>query len=93
MRNFTFLESYLFSAEGGENTAAVSALLCLIERMEQLYTNVQGMIAYPHVTMTMFYDVSMRWSMFLNKCVVTSSSEDVGVHRVTVPLSLESILL
>ena len=33
------------------------------------------------------------WSLYLNKCVTTSSSEDIGATMATVPLLLDPILL
>ena len=43
-RIFAFVTLHLFST-GGWHLSAVAELLCLIERLEELYTEVQGMIS------------------------------------------------
>ena len=53
----------------------------------------QGIITSPQLSTTLIYNVSRRWITYLNRCVATSSLEDVGVPRATVPFSLEPILL
>ena len=51
------------------------------------------MITYPQLTMALLYDMSWRWSLYLNRCMALSHSEYVGVHRATVTFSLEPTLL
>ena len=57
---FAFVASHLFSA-GGRNSTAVAELLRLIERLEELHTEVQGMISPPHLSTTLLFDVSRQW--------------------------------
>ena len=71
---FTFVASHLFSA-GGRHSSAVAELLRLVERLEELHTEVQGMISFPHLATTLLYDVSRRWSQYLNRCMAASASE------------------
>ena len=71
----------------------VSELLCLVERLEELHTKVQGVVVSLHLSMTLLYNVSRRWSTYLNRCGPVSSLEDVGAPWATVPFSLEPILL
>ena len=71
---FAFVASQLFST-GGRHSSAVAELLRLIERLEELHTEVQGMISSPHLVTTLLYDVSRRWSQYLNRCVAASASE------------------
>ena len=66
---FAFVASHLFSA-GGQHSSAIAELLRLIERLEELHTEVQGMISSPHLATTLLFDVSRRWSLYLNWCVV-----------------------
>ena len=51
------------------------------------------MITSPRLVTTLLYDVSRRWSLYLNRCMTTSSSEDVGVPGAIVPFSVEPMLL
>ena len=73
--------------------ATVADLLRLVKRLEELHTEVQEIIASPHLTMTPLYDVSRGWSTYLNRCVATSSLEDTGAPEKTVLFSLEHTLL
>ena len=61
LRTFAIVALHLFSA-GGRPLSAVAKILRLIERLEDLYTEVQGMISSPHLSTTLLYDVSQRWS-------------------------------
>ena len=56
---FAFVTLHLFSA-GRRHLSAVVELLRLIERLEELHTEVKGMISSPHLSTTLLYDV--RWS-------------------------------
>ena len=56
-----FVVSQLFSA-GRRHSSAFADLTHLIERLEELHTEVQGMISSLHLAMTHFYDVLQRWS-------------------------------
>ena len=89
---FAFVASYLFSA-AGRHASAVAELLCLIKRLEEIHTKVQGIITTPHLATTFPYNVSRCWSLYLNSCVKASSSKGVGAAGATVPFSLEPILL
>ena len=68
-------------------------LLQYLNETEELCTEVQGMITSPHLATTVIYDVSRLCSLYLNRCVTASSSEDVGAPGSTVPFLLEPILL
>ena len=52
--NFSFVAADLFSA-GRRHTVAVSDLLRLTERLEDLQTEAQGMITNPHLSMTLIF--------------------------------------
>ena len=58
---FAFVALHFFSA-GGRHSSVVAKLLRLIERLEELHTEVQGMISSPHLSTTLLFDVSLRWS-------------------------------
>ena len=66
---FTFFASHIFSV-GRRHLSAVTELLRLIERLEELHTEVQGMISPPNLSTTLLYDVSRRWRLYLNRYVV-----------------------
>ena len=89
---FAFVALHLFSA-GGRHSSAVAKLLRLIERLEEIHTEVQGMISSPHLATTLLYDVSRRWSQYLNRCVAASASEVAEALGASVPFSLEPILV
>ena len=91
--NFSFVASHLFYVGGGQHAVAVMELICLIEILEELHTEVQGIIISLYLTTTLLFDVSRRWSPYLNRCVTASSSEDVGAPGTIVPFFLEPILL
>ena len=57
----TFVASHLFSA-GGRHSSAVANLLRLIERLEELHTEVQGMISSPHLATTLLYGPQASWA-------------------------------
>ena len=88
---FAFVASHLFSA-GRRHSSAVAEILCLIERLEYLPTEVQGMISSPHIATTLLFDVLRRWSLYLNRCVAASASESLDAPGCQVPFSLEPIL-
>ena len=58
---FAFVASHLFSA-GRCHLSDFAELIRLIERLEELHTEVQGMISSPHLATTLLYDVLRRWS-------------------------------
>ena len=89
---FTFVASYLFSA-GGRHSSAVADLLRLIERLEELHTKVQGMISSTHLSTTLLFDVSWRWSQYLNRCMAVLASEVEDAPGASVTFSLEPILV
>ena len=53
----------------------------------------QEMISSPHLAPTLLFDVSRRWSQYLNRCVVASSSEVVETPGGSVPFSFEPIMV
>ena len=63
---FAFVASHLFSA-GGRHSSAVAELFRLVERPEELHTEVQGMISSPHLATTLLFDVLWQWSQYLNR--------------------------
>ena len=62
---FAFVASHLFCA-GGRHWSAVAELLRVIERLEELHTEVQGVISSPHLATTLIFDVSRQWILYLN---------------------------
>ena len=89
---FAFFALHLFSA-GGRHSSAVSELLCLIERLEELHTEFQEMILSPHLATTLVFDVSRRWSQYLKRCLAASDSKVVESPGGSVPFSLEPIMV
>ena len=69
----SFVALYLLFV-GGRHSSAVAELLCLIERLEELCIEVQGMISSPHLSMTLMYDVSLWCSLYLNRFMAASAS-------------------
>ena len=53
---FAFVTLHLFYA-GGRHLSAVAELLRLIDRLEELHTEVQGMISSPHLYTTLLFNV------------------------------------
>ena len=51
------------------------------------------MISSPHLATTLLYDVSWRWSQYLNRCVAALASEVEEAPWASVPFSLEPILI
>ena len=51
------------------------------------------MISSPHLATTLLYDVSRRWSQYLNRCVAASTSEVEEAPGASVPCSVEPILV
>ena len=89
---FAFVALHLFSA-GRHHWYIVAELLRLIERLEELHTEVQGMISTPHIATILLYHFSRRRSQYLNMCVATSPSKVVEAPGASVPFSLEPILV
>ena len=58
---FAFVALHLFSA-GLLHLSAVAEIFCLIERLEELHTEVQGLISSPHFATTLLFDVSRQWT-------------------------------
>ena len=56
---FAIVASHLFSV-GERHSSAVAELLRLIERLEELHMEVQGMISSPHLATTLLFDVSQQ---------------------------------
>ena len=59
---FAFATSYLLSP-GGRHSSAVMELLRLIERLEDLDTEVQGMISSPRPATKLLHYELQRWSL------------------------------
>ena len=74
---FYFIVLHLLSV-GGIHAVSVMDLLHIIERLEDIQTEVQGMITLPNLTMVLLYDISRGWSTYLNICVTSSLFDDVG---------------
>ena len=89
---FTFTASHLFSA-GGRHSSAVAELPCLIENLEDLHTEVQGIISYSYLSMTVIYDVLRLWSFYLNRCMAASDSKALEALGANAPFLLEPILI
>ena len=58
---FEFLASQLFSTGGA--TCIIINGAPLIERLEELHTEVQVIITYPHLETELIYDVLQKWSL------------------------------
>ena len=65
---FAFVASHLLSAFGCHSSDLVD-LLRLVESLEEIHTEVQGMVSSPHLAPTLLYDALRRWGQYLNKCV------------------------
>ena len=89
---FAFFASQLLSTVR-RHVAKVEYLLHLIKRLKELNTNVQGMITPPHISITLMFDVSRQWILYLKRYMDASSSYELGAPRVMVPFTLEPILL
>ena len=87
-----FFALHLFSA-GGRHSSTVTELFRLIERLEELHTEVQGMISSPHLSTTLLFGVSRRWSQYLNRCVEALAFEVVEAPGGSVSFSLEPTLV
>ena len=90
--NFTFVASHLFYTYG-RHLSAATELLCLITRLEELHTEVQEKISPPQLDMPLIYNVSQRWSLYLNRCVDASASEAQEAPGTNTPFTMEPILL
>ena len=62
---FVFVVYYLLSV-GRRHAAAVTDILPIIERLEELHTKMQGMIKSFHFSTTLLFDVFRWWSLYLN---------------------------
>ena len=88
---FACVASHLFPT-GGRHSYTIAELLHLIERLEEIHTEVQGMISPPHLTTTLIFDVLRRWILYLNMCVAALESESLDALGCHVPFSLDPIL-
>ena len=52
----------------------------------------QGMISPPHLDTKIIFDVSRRWSLYLNRCVDASEFESLDAQGYQAPFLLEPIL-
>ena len=57
--------------------SAVMEILHLVEGVEELRTEVQGIITSPCLATTLMYDVLSQWSLYLNRCVDLSVLESL----------------
>ena len=73
--------------------SAVAELLRLIERLEDLHTEVQGRISFPHLATALLFDVLQRWSWYLNRYVAALASEVEEAMGASVHFSLKPILV
>ena len=89
---FPFVVSHLFS-EVGQHLSAVTELLCLVERLEELHTKVQGVISSPHLATKFLFGVLRWWSLYLNRCVDAFSSESLDAPGPNVPFSIKTIMV
>ena len=88
----TFIALHLFSVDR-IHLSAVAEFLCLIERLEELHTKVQGIISSPYLATTLMYNVSRRWIQYLNRYMDASALEVVEAPGDSVPFSLKPILV
>ena len=84
---FDFFASQIFSV-GRRHSSAVTDLLHLITRLEELHTEVQGTISSPHLAMTPLFDVSQWCSLYLNRCVAALVSASIDAPGVRSPYRL-----
>ena len=89
---FAFVALHLLSA-GGRHSSAITELLHLIERPEEIHTEVQGMISSLHLATTLLFDISQRWILYLNMCVNVLVSESLDALGCYTPLSVDIILV
>ena len=59
---FFSVASYLSFVVRRQSSAIVE-ILCLIEKLEDLHTEVQGIISSPNISTGLIYNVSQRWSL------------------------------
>ena len=88
---FAFVVLHLLSA-GRRHPSAIAEIIFLIEILEELHIKVQGMISSLHLTTTLLFGASRRWSLYLDMCVAVSALESLDAPGCCVPFSLEPIL-
>ena len=81
---FAFVALHFFSA-GGWQSSSVVEILRLIKRLEELHTEVQGMISSLYLATTLMYYVYWRCSLFLNRYVAASAPEALESPVVNAP--------
>ena len=89
---FAFVMLHLLS-KGGRHLSAVNKLLHLIERLEELHTEVHWIISSPHLARTLLYDVLCQWSQNLNRCMAMLASKVVEAPGASAPSTLNQSLL
>ena len=89
---FAFVASHLFSTDR-RHSSAVAEILRLNESLEELHTEVQGVISSPRLAMPLLYNVSRRWRHYLNRCAAASASEVVEAPGGSVPFFLEPMMV
>ena len=56
LSTFDLVESHLFTV-GGRQDLEVTELFRIIERLDYLHIELRGMLMYPHISMTMMFDL------------------------------------
>ena len=92
LSHVAFVALHLFYA-GRRNLSDVAEILCIIERLEDIHTEVQGMISSLQLASILLYDVLQRCIQYLNRCVATLASEVVKAPGARVPFSLDPIMV
>ena len=92
MGTFASITLHIFS-KGGIYASSVAEILHLINILEEIHTEVQGIITSPHLATTLIFDVSRQWSLYLSRCVVVSLLGYLGAPGAIVPFTLDIILL
>ena len=89
---FAFVASHLLSV-GRHQSSSVAELLRLIDRLEKIYTKLQGMISPPCLATTLLDDFSRQWIQYLNRCVAALDSKVVEAPGSSTLFSLKPILV
>ena len=68
-------------------------ILRLIERLVDIHHKAQGVITPPHLSTALMYDLSRRWSLYLNMCMAASYLEVLESPGSTVTFTMDTILI
>ena len=88
---FSFVALHFWS-EVGRHSSTIAEFLRLIKRLEELHTEVLGMISSPYLATILLLDASWRWSLYLFRCVAASVSESMDAPGCHASFLLEPIL-